>query len=171
MTTTTVQASLTLEVVRATLTLSDGEVVDLQLEAVVKVAEAKELLLLHSFGHSDLDHPKMNAGFLGQLRPYAGKLNIQNLHEVMNAIRVLAPNLEKSRIDREVVASIWSICHLSLTWGVHPDGMLRRNGLVTEQDVSTLTKWVSCISYATMILLNGGGIDEAFAEYRQLDSK
>jgi hypothetical protein len=127
--------------------------------------EAKELLLLHSFAHSDIHHPKMISGFLGSLRPYSGHLVEQNYHEVMAALRVLAPSLEQPMVDREVIKALWGICHLAHSWGVHPDGMLRRNGLIETPDIERLERWIGRISYATMILLDGGGIDEAFHDY------
>lgn len=128
-------------------------------------AQAKESLLIHSFGHPDMNHPKMERGFLGSLRPYRGALVVESFHEVMAALRVLAPTLQQPTVDREVVGALWHICHLAQSWGIHPDGMLRRNGLIQPQDIERLERWVSCISHATMILLGGGGPDEAFSEY------
>ncbi|EEF60634.1 hypothetical protein [Pedosphaera parvula] len=129
------------------------------------IAEAKELLLMHSFAYSDVDHPKMKSGFLGSLRPFSGHLNEQNYHEVMAALLVLAPSLEQPVVDREVVRSLWGICHLARAWGVYPDGMLRSNGLIQPADVERLDGWIEHISYATMVLLDGGGIDVAFEFY------
>ena len=44
-------------------------------------------------------------------------------------------------------------------------GKLRRNNLIQPHDIVRLEHWVDCIGYATMILLGGGGPDEAFSEY------
>jgi hypothetical protein len=131
----------------------------------MNTAEAKELLLMHSFTYSDVDHPKMQSGFLGSLRPFSGHLNEQNYHEVMAALLVLAPLMEQPIIDREIVMSLWSICHLARAWGVQPDGMLRSNGLIRPADVKRLDDWIEQISYATMVLLEGGGTDVAFEFY------
>jgi hypothetical protein len=127
--------------------------------------EAKELLMLHSFAHADVDHPKMETGFLGSLRPYRGHLIEANFHEVMAALRVLVPSLQQPSVDREIISALWGICHLGRMWGVDPDGMLQRNHLIAPQDVKTLELWVDCISYATMMLLDGTGEKEAFHEY------
>src|SRR5262245_37045603 len=108
-------------------------------------AEAKELLLIHSFAHPDIKHPKMECGFLGSLRPYRGHLVEESFHEVMAALRALAPTFHQPTVDREVVGALWGICHLARSWGVHPDGMLRRNGLIQEQDIARLERWVDCI--------------------------
>jgi hypothetical protein len=101
---------------------------------------------------------------LGSLRPYRGHLIEENYHEVMAALRVLAPSLRQPTVDREVISALWSICLLAHGWGVHPKGMLRRNGLIQPPDIERLERWISRISFVTMILLHGGGIDTAFHE-------
>lgn len=131
---------------------------------------AKELLLLHSFSHPEAaEHPKAARGFLGSLRPYRGHLLDENFHDVMQALRTLAPTLTVTAIDREVVAALWGICHFARAWGIHPEGMLRRNDLIGEADIAKLERWVDMISYATFCLLDGtGGEQEAFHEYDSL---
>jgi hypothetical protein len=129
------------------------------------MTEAKELLLLHSFGHSDINHPKMLTGFLGSLRPYRG-LREENLHEVMRAVIALAPSLQKDKlVDREVIGALWAICDLARTWGVHPNGMLQSNNLISARDVVRLENWVDAISHATMVLLGGGDLEGALEAY------
>ncbi len=118
---------------------------------------------MHSFSHPDIHHPKMETGFLGSLRPYCG-LKVENFHEVMTALRVMAPSLQESRVDRDMVGALWSICDLSYSWGVHPDGMLRRNDLIAPSDVERLKRWGNCISYASRILFGGVLGDAAIAE-------
>ncbi len=127
--------------------------------------EAKELLSLHAFTHPDAaEHPKAESGFLGALRPYRG-LSEANFREVMLALRVLGPSLAEDRLDREVVAALWGICHFGRAWGVHPEGMLRRNGHIADADVVRLEQWLEAISYATACLLDGAGEDVAFETY------
>lgn len=129
--------------------------------------EARELLLLHAFSHADAgDDARAETGFLGSLRPYRGVLNVVNYHSVMQALRVLAPKLAAgNEVDRELIAALWSICHFALAWGVHPEGMLRRNGLIADSDLRRLADWVLTISYATVSLIDGSGEDHAFAGY------
>ncbi|MCF2716249.1 hypothetical protein [Paenibacillus sp. 203] len=67
--------------------------------------EARELLRCHSFIHDDLDHPKMQNGFLGMLRPFQGELLEDNFHELMTIIEVLADELEKPSVERELSTS------------------------------------------------------------------
>ena len=129
-------------------------------------AHAKELLLLHGFRDPrSIEHPKAKAGFLGSLRPYGGHLVEENFREVMDSLRVLAPELSGATVDREVVGALWAMCHLAHAWGVEPDGMLRRNELISPTDVETLAGWVNTLSYATMSLLDGSSEGEAFQAY------
>lgn len=137
------------------------------------IDEAKQLLLLHSVGHPTLglEDPKVQSGFLGSLRPFTGRLLPKNFHQVMACIEALAPVLRRETVDRDVMSALWSIVHLGDSWGVRPDGMLRRNRLISDSDVDTLDAWIRMISYATMILLDGGPSEEAFHQYREYASK
>lgn len=130
--------------------------------------EAKELLMYHSFTHEDIDHPKSENGFLGMLRPFSGELIEDNFHEVMEALKTLAHELEtEEKIDKKVISALWRICHLSRAWAIHPDGMLRRNNLITDKQIQELEGWIEDISYATMFLLDGSGIEVAFEPYNE----
>jgi hypothetical protein len=131
---------------------------------VMTSQEARELLLLHSFAYHDLEHPKMIGGFLGSLRPYQG-LNEKNFHEVMEALYVLAPQLQMERVDREIVSALWSICYAAWLWGLDPGGMLQRNGLIAPEDVRRLGKWLECLGMAVMFLLEGSDVEEALNVY------
>ena len=133
------------------------------------VDEARELLAKHSFTHDDLKDPKMENGFLGSLRPYRGTLNHDAFHEVVACLKAIAPTFSgDDHVDRKTVSNFWGICHLARDWGTHPDGMLRRNNLITETDVQTLVKWVDCLSYAVMMLLENPDPNEAFVLYEDL---
>src|SRR3954452_18791548 len=105
--------------------------------------EAKTLLLLHSCGSEDIDHPTWRGGCLGSLRPYGGSLNEGNFHAVMAALVGVAPHLRgEARVDREVVSALWSLCALARLWALEPGGMLRRNGLISDADQARLAEWL-----------------------------
>jgi hypothetical protein len=129
-------------------------------------AEAKDLLLHHAFSHDDYQHPKSERGFLGMLRPFNGTLPEVNYHEIMAALSTLADDLDYPTLDREIIAALWGICHFARAWGLEPEGMLRRNDLITPAQIEQLAAWVDSISYATCCLLDGSGRAEAFADYR-----
>lgn len=130
--------------------------------------EAKEVLMYHSFTHEDINNPKTENGFLGMLRPFRGELIEANYHEIMEAIKTLSDELEtEDKIDKEIISALWGICHLGRAWGLHPDGMLRRNNLITQEQIQVLKGWIENISYATMSLLDGSGIEVAFEPYNE----
>lgn len=126
--------------------------------------EAKELLLHHSFNHEDFEDPKSARDFLGMLRPFNGTLLEENYHEVMAALRVLADDFTHPTVDREIIAALWGICHFARAWGLEPEGMLRSNNLIRDEQIQQLADWVDSISYATCCLLDGAAT-EAFATY------
>ena len=129
-------------------------------------AVARMLLSKHSFTHDDVDDPAMENGFLGSLRPYKGKLNHSAFHEVVACLKALGPSMSNdSTVDRQVVSNLWGICKLSQDWAVDPDGMLRRNNLISTPDIETMKKWIDCISYATMMLLEDPDPSVAFVMY------
>lgn len=132
------------------------------------LAEAKTLVLCHAFALDDVDDPRMVNGFLGSLRPFRGQLDARNFHELMRCLRVLAPTLAQSpMVDRELLAALWSICHLGRAWALEPDGMLQRNQLLSDQQRATLSLWLGQLSYAVFALLDGSGEDEAFFDYER----
>lgn len=110
----------------------------------------------------------MQRGFLGMLRPFNGELVEENFHELMQIIEVLADDLGQPTLDRDIIACFWSICQLARAWAVYPEGMLRRNGLLTADQEETIEEWIDMISYAVMVLLEGEGqLDEALWGYRE----
>ena len=139
---------------------------------------AKELLLLHSRNHPDVFHRKQDGGFMGSLEVYRG-LNEDNFHEVMAAIVAVAPHLLRSQqVDRDIMSSLWDLCRTARRWGIHADGRLQRNGLITDEDVERLEGWVDAIEWAVMMLLSRGraaplgeSLVEALTRYRKVTGR
>lgn len=128
--------------------------------------EAKQLLQYHSFRDSDINHPKMEHGFLGMLRPFKGKLIEENYHEIIEAIKTLADELrDEEKVDKEIIAAIWNICHMTRSWAIEPEGMLRRNELINKEQIEKLENWIDVISYSTMNVLDGCDNKTAFEFY------
>lgn len=84
----------------------------------------------------------------------------------MTIIEVLADELEKTSVERELIAALWGICQYTRAWALYPDSMLQRNNLLTVEQINTLDDWMDTISYAVMVLLEGGGPEEALSSYR-----
>lgn len=129
------------------------------------------LLQCHAFAHEDVRHIKMTYGFLGSLRPFSGELQESYFHELMAVVRALSGEFGKPALNRELIACLWSITHLARAWAVEPDGVLRRNGLIADEQVARMERWLDLISYAVMILLENGGEEEAFWGYREYISE
>ncbi|WP_460583942.1 hypothetical protein [Hymenobacter arcticus] len=128
--------------------------------------EALELLKHHSYNHDDIEHPKTTQGFLGMLRPFTGQLYEANFHELMSIIKLLKEHFRGDRIERQIISSFWGICHFSAAWGLDEDGMLRRNNLLSAEQVQQLSTWIECVSYTISSLLDGVDDDGAFELYR-----
>lgn len=101
--------------------------------------------------------------FLDMLRPYRG-IRQEILDELEHSLRAAAPRFMEPTVDRELVGSLWAICHLGRLWATDPDGMLRRNNLITLEDLRRLGIFLEKISYATMMLLDGCDVDVAFQD-------
>jgi hypothetical protein len=128
--------------------------------------EAYTLLLAHATIHPDENHPLHSTGFLAMLRPYKGLIE-GNFHEVMQALRVVAPDLQNgTSIDRNLVTALWGTCHYARAWALEPEGMLQRNHLIKAADQERLADWLNIISDTVSNLLEGAGEAVAFEAYK-----
>lgn len=127
-------------------------------------SEAKELLMIHACDIASQDHKRAVTGFIGSLRPYEGKLNAENFNEIISALEVLEPELEKSFVDRDIIRPLWAICDTCRRWAIQPNGMLRTNRIISDAEAATLNDWIDCISGKVLKLLRGSvspGIQES----------
>lgn len=67
-------------------------------------------------------------------------------------------------LPHALVNSLWSLTWYPRYWGLDPDGMLRRNALLTAEDVGRLQRWVDHIQSTVSLLLDGADEAEAFAQ-------
>lgn len=115
--------------------------------------EAIEALRFHCGADERIDDPRWSNGFLGMLRPYQGLIE-RNFHEVMAAIVVLQRPLQRQDVPRVVISALWGICHYARSWGLDDGGMLRRNNLITPEEIQTLDVWVNMIEDVLTTLLD-----------------
>ena len=94
------------------------------------------------------------------LRPYQG-LSVDALADVKESLRACAPRFSEDRLPRELVHALWAISYFGKFWALEPEGMLRRNGLISDDDQKKLAKFLERFDYAVAMLLDGA-IDEAF---------
>jgi len=121
---------------------------------------AREQLGFHSGADPRIDDPRWENGHLSTLRPYRG-LRPDVMANVMECVDSIAEHLrDAAELDRHIVSSLWGIVHFTRAWALHPEGMLKRNRLITAEDAATLEEWLSTLSYRIALLLDGSG-DEA----------
>jgi hypothetical protein len=90
--------------------------------------------------------------FLHMLRPYRG-LDANVMRDVSQSLRACAERFLEEQIPRELVSAAWALSHLGRLWALEPEGMLRRNGLITDEDLATLTAFLDRFEHAVMMLL------------------
>ncbi|MEO7977862.1 hypothetical protein [Flavobacterium sp.] len=127
--------------------------------------DAIEELMYQSAQNENINSERWQNGFLGQLRPFKRVLYEENYHLIMQALKVLAPELEKDFVDKRIISSVWGICHYARMWAIYPEGMLQSNNLITSEQISQIDDWLIDISYAASCLLDGAGDEEAFWNY------
>lgn len=125
--------------------------------------KAKELLSFHSGRNSDIQNPKWKGGFLGSLRPFRGKLPEENFIEIMECLKALKNEFSALSIEKEVIADLVAIIHLTRVWA-SPSGMLGRNHLLTQEQTELLLVWIDIIETGLMYLLDGDE-EDAFRDY------
>lgn len=100
--------------------------------------------------------------FADMLRPYRG-LREEVLQDLMEALRCCASELGRDVVDRELVSALWAISYWGRLWALDPDGMLQRNDLISDVDLTLLRAFLGRLDFAVMVLLDGGDIDAAFS--------
>jgi len=133
----------------------------------MNIDRAKEELSFHSGRNPSIDDARWQAGFLGSLRPYKDMSLVEaNFHKVIDCLRVLSPVLRDSdTIEKGVVCDVSGILCLAKSWAVHKDGMLQRNGLITDSEAAMIDAWLDCISYAWAMMLDSQDETMAFEPY------
>ena len=117
--------------------------------------QAIQELSFHCGTNPDTDDPRWQNGFLGMLRPYSG-LKVEAYQNLSRCVDAVENHLRSSSVlDRRVINSLWGICHFARAWGLHPDGMLRRNNLITPEDQARLCEWIDGLSYKIAMWLDG----------------
>jgi hypothetical protein len=115
--------------------------------------EAAQRLIAHSMPGS--------GSFLGMLRPYRG-IDAAVLGDLLACLRECAPLLQSEKVPRELVGAIVAITELGRRWALHPNGMLRRNGLISDEDAARVADTIEQFGYAALVLLDAGDVETAF---------
>ena len=119
--------------------------------------DALNTILMHGVGRSDIPLTECvyAEGFIGCLRPWSG-LRDENYVELMTAIVSLRESLAgHDHWPAELVLGLWGITRTAYCWGIDDAGMLRRNGLISADDVAKLRFWTRRIESVVQQLLMG----------------
>ena len=120
-------------------------------------ASAVERLSFHCGVNPNTDDPRWAGGFLQTLRPYRGQLDSDAMNDVIACVDAVADHLKTAdTLDRAVVNSLWGINHYARSWALHSDGMLRRNGLISDADQQALSDWLDNFAERIAFMLDGG---------------
>ncbi len=94
--------------------------------------------------------------FLGMLRPYRG-LDAAVFRDLAQAVAVVVPHLQTSsaQVDKKLMNALWGVVFFATYWGVNPEGILQRNGLITPLEVERLRRWTDAIGWAVAMSLDG----------------
>jgi transposase len=106
--------------------------------------------------------------FLDALRPYRRVLPRAEFHRVADAMRGVADCIRKDPIDREALDILLHLLHTADAWALDPDGMLRRNKLISDEDQRVMGRWLGVLSEVLGRLVAGDEIDTAFKPYTDL---
>jgi hypothetical protein len=133
----------------------------------MEIEDALIQLSFHSGRNESIDDPRWANGFLGSLRPFKTlDLVEKNFHSVVNCLRALFPYIQRNnQLDKQLVNDITTIIHFGRAWGVHEDGMLRRNNLISPKEVEQLDQWLECISSVWCMILVTEDESLAFEAY------
>ena len=117
--------------------------------------QAVEELTFHCGTNPNTDDPRWSNGFLSMLRPYAG-LRRETYEHLLSCVAAVQEYTKNDRmLDRRVINALWGICHFARAWGLHPDGMLRQNNPITQEDRVLLKGWIEDLSYRVAMWLDG----------------
>jgi hypothetical protein len=106
--------------------------------------------------------------FLDALRPYRRVLPRGEFHRVAEAMRGVADCIREDPIDREALDILLVLLHTADAWALDPDGMLRRNNLITDDHQRVMRRWLSVLSEVLGRLVAGAELEQAFKPYAEL---
>ncbi len=122
------------------------------------VSEARKLLSFHS-GRTVSENSAHSAGFIESLRPFTGELCEYGFHEIMECLRTLKNDFSQPMLDRELMADLMAVIHLSSVWCSLPEMPM------TAKQRDTVLNWSEMISCTLFMLLDGTDEQTAFEAY------
>lgn len=117
----------------------------------MNAVKAKERIRLHA----GLVIREGEPCLVGRLRPFAG-IAEADFADLVEALVTLHPLLTSvSAIERELCAALWDICYRARALALDRDSSIRRGGLASDAELSTLAAWIDCIESFVLRMLHG----------------
>ncbi|MBV1908471.1 MAG: hypothetical protein KUG78_04065 [Kangiellaceae bacterium] len=108
---------------------------------------AKDRLLIH--GSALANHEDWGTCFIGQLKPYRGRLSDSVYEDIINCLLTLFDEIQKNDlIDKRISAGVHGIIRLGTAWVSDPESGLRQSGRIPAEEVIRLEQWLNNISDA-----------------------
>ena len=126
--------------------------------------QAKDRLLVH--GSARAISKEWSQCFLGQLKPYRGRLDDAIYDDIVNCLKVVFDEVQSGEaIDLRIVAGVHGILHLGRAWVANPESNLRRSGRMPEEEVVRLERWLNDISSIYQQMVRYESDKELFSQY------
>jgi hypothetical protein len=86
--------------------------------------------------------------FIAELRRNPQRLDEHSFRGLVDAIRATAAaNAEQSTLAGHSARTLWAVCSMARQWAIHPDGVLRRTGMVRPRELMRLAGWIDMLEY------------------------
>lgn len=116
----------------------------------MRASEAIDRILIHA-GFSSSEE----RGLLHSLRPYTG-LDERHYVDLILAVAFWHEDIQRTqKIDKIVPAALWEVCWVSRLLALRVNSPLRRNALISPEDVSRLEHWIDSLEAMCVRSLSG----------------
>lgn len=136
----------------------------------LSMAQAFELLKVHSFTLDDSADARLENSLLLSFRGWYGQPRWESFQQVMACIKAIGPAWSSNdMIHRQPLSDLWGILSLGYSYFRDPNKeKYRLESPSLEPDVRVEEWWLECIGYAVAIYLQFDDAEEAFTPYNDL---
>ncbi|VAW75344.1 hypothetical protein MNBD_GAMMA12-2792 [hydrothermal vent metagenome] len=106
---------------------------------------AKNRLLIH--GSAVANHEEWHNCFIGQLKPYRGRLDDSVYMDIVNCLLTVIEEINTGEpIDARIVTGVHGILYIGSLWLFDSESGLRKSYRIENGEVIRLQKWINNIS-------------------------
>lgn len=136
----------------------------------LSIAEACDLLKVHSMTLEDTSDPRLETSLLMSFRAWYHQPRWESFHDVMACIKAIGPTWSTNDlIQRGPLCDLWGIMSSGNSYVRDPNKEKHRvENPPFQPDMSIEEYWLECIGYAVEIFLQCDDATEAFTPYNDL---